>query len=435
MQPPYYGIGSKDLVMYITHPLIEGGQTVGVLAGQLDTNTLGQIMTERTGLGEGGETYLVSAESNYLVTPSRFEEEGYSRTRAYYSEGINKALAGENGSGVYEGYRDPPMPVIGVYRWLPELQVAMLAEIDESEAMGPFIEARNFSILLAIVATLLAISVGLYTATRISRPITELTRLAGQVANGDLEQRVKVKQHNEIGLLAGAFNTMTDNLRKRISAEQEAREEANQLAEAERQASEKAAQLAKVEREAKEYLQQTVDTYLSFVEQVASGDLTARLSLNGKNDVLTILGRNLNSMVERLGEMTAQIREATANIASAAAEIMAATSQQASGANEQSAAITQTSTTIDEVKTIVEQNFSKARAVAEQARKTQDISKNGRQAVTDTVESMQQIKERVAGIAENILALSEQTQQIGEITSSVNEIASQSNLLGLKRFG
>jgi methyl-accepting chemotaxis protein len=185
--------------------------------------------------------------------------------------------------------------------------------------------------------------------------------------------------------------------------------------------------------ESRGYLQRTVDDYLAFIEQVAEGDLTTRLLLNGQDDgdALLTLGHNLNNMVERLEEMTRQIREATANITRAAAEILSSTTQQASGANEQSSAISQTSTTIDEVKTIVEQAFTKAQAVAQQAQRTRDISQTGQQAIIDTVESMNQIKEKVEGIAENILALSEQTQQIGEITSTVNDIASQSNLLAL----
>ncbi len=186
-------------------------------------------------------------------------------------------------------------------------------------------------------------------------------------------------------------------------------------------------------QKARQYQEQTVDTYLTFVEQIAAGDLTARLVLNGQtsDDALVTLGYNLNKMVERLGQMTSQIRKATVHIATVATEIMGTTSKQASGTSEQSAAISQTSTTIDEVKIIVEQAFGKAQDVAEQARRTRDISKTGQQAITDIVEGMGEIKERVEGIAENILALSEQTQQIGEITATVSDIASQSNLLAL----
>jgi len=56
----------------------------------------------------------MSLESHYLLTPSRFQ--GYESTKAYYSEGIDRALRGENGSGTYLNYRTPSRQVLGVYR-------------------------------------------------------------------------------------------------------------------------------------------------------------------------------------------------------------------------------------------------------------------------------------------------------------------------------
>lgn len=219
VQPPYYALGTADLAMLITQPLIDQRkQIVGVLAGRLNLNTLGQIMTDRTGLSSSGETYLVSLESHYLVTPSHFESEGYIPTRAYYSEGINRVLGGEDGAGTYPSYREPPVNVIGAYRWIPQLQVGLLAEIEEAEALAPYTQARNISAGIAMVAVLAAVGIGFYSATRISRPITALTQVATQITNGNLEQRAEIAERNEIGLLATAFNTMTSQLRELIGS-------------------------------------------------------------------------------------------------------------------------------------------------------------------------------------------------------------------------
>jgi len=167
----------------------------------------------------------------WVFTPSHFTEQGYSLTQAYYSEGINWALQGKNGSGLYNDYRTSPVPVIGVYRWLPDLQVAFLAEIDQAEALAPFIEIRNFSLSIAVVATLFALLIGLYTATLISRPVAELTRTARQIAAGDLTKQARISRLYEIGLLASAFNTMTlrlrgliDDLEQRYSELQQAQQ-------------------------------------------------------------------------------------------------------------------------------------------------------------------------------------------------------------------
>jgi signal transduction histidine kinase len=216
IQPPFYSVGNGELVVIITRAVTNRrGQPVGILAGRLDISTLGKIMTERTGLGETGETYLVSRENNYMLTRSRFP--GYALNRAYHSEGIDSALNGENGSGVYVNYRTPPTRVLGVYRWIPTLEVAMLAEVDEAEALAASIQQINVSIILTITAALIAVGLGLFTAIRIANPIAALTRIATRIAQGDLSQRMTRYPQNEIGIMATAFNQMTEQLVENIA--------------------------------------------------------------------------------------------------------------------------------------------------------------------------------------------------------------------------
>ncbi|MBC6934685.1 MAG: hypothetical protein DWB42_02475 [Chloroflexi bacterium] len=142
LQSPYYELGSSALTMVATRQIIdEDGRIAAVMAVRLNLDILGQIMAERAGLGETGETYLVSSESNYLLTPSRFEE--YIQTRAYHSEGIDNVLTGQNGAGTYPDYRGEP--VIGVYKWIPELNAGLLAEVDEDEALASYYETARAS--------------------------------------------------------------------------------------------------------------------------------------------------------------------------------------------------------------------------------------------------------------------------------------------------
>jgi PAS domain S-box-containing protein len=215
IQPPYCEIGVDGLTTLITRPLLDAdGQTVGVLAGRLKMSTLGQIMTRHTGLGRTGETYLVSQESNYLVTSSRFAAEDYGLTRAYYSEGIQRALQGQDGSGLYGNYHQPAVPVIGVYRWLPELQAGLLAEVAEAEALTAFTLTRNFSLGVALASALVAALLGFYTANRIARPVADLTRVAQALGRGDYEQRATVRTGDEVETLSQALNQMASDIRQ-----------------------------------------------------------------------------------------------------------------------------------------------------------------------------------------------------------------------------
>jgi signal transduction histidine kinase len=209
IQPPFHETRtSTAFAMFITRPIVNEG-IVGALAGRLNLDTLAAIMTARINLGSTGETYLVSGERGDALTPTRFQSDS---TAPRHSDGIERALGGENGAAVYASYHNPQVTVIGVYRWLPELNAALLAEVDDAEAMAAFIQARDTSVALALAAALAAIGVGLFSANRISQPITELTRVAGNIAAGDLTQRAALRQTNEIGILASAFNQMTEKL-------------------------------------------------------------------------------------------------------------------------------------------------------------------------------------------------------------------------------
>jgi len=210
IQPPFYDAGLSSLLLIATDIVEDpiSGEPVGVLAALLDTDTLAQIMQDYTGLGETGETYLISSQNNYLLTPSR--SANYPQNRAYFSFGIDDALGGVEGRGVYADYRG--ISVIGSYRYVPELESAILAEIDTSEGFAVIELIARGTLIFVIVTIVLAAGFGLFNALRISRPLVKLTEIAGKMAGGDLSQRVEVTGNNEVAQLARTFNGMADSL-------------------------------------------------------------------------------------------------------------------------------------------------------------------------------------------------------------------------------
>lgn len=284
-------------------------------------------------------------------------------------------------------------------------RVTIQADLAKSEASSAaaVAAAKALQLGIALLSFVIAILLGLFMARSVTRPVNKLVDISKSIAAGNLDERARVNSEDEIGILATNFNLMTAKLREMIESE----------------------------KSAKEYLQSVVSEYVQFIDKVSTGDLTARLSLNGHKDELTMLGHNLNRMVDALKEMAANLTEATSDVASASTEIFAATSQHNSGATEQAASINQTTTTVDEVKQTAEQTTEMAQSVANVALKSAEISGAGSRAVNETVTSMKEIKDKVELIAENIISLSEQTQQIGDIIATVNDIAEQSNLLAL----
>lgn len=181
---------------------------LGVVALHLNLKRLDEILLkEGQGQGRSEESYLVDR-FNVFISGQRFGTEEF--PRGVRSFGIDTALQGRNGFGLYENYRETP--VIGVYRWIDELDVALLTEMPQAEAFAP---AQRLATFLGLLGLAMAAVLGLGSyllARQIARPILEVSRTALQVAEGNLGARAPVMTRDEIGLLAQSFNDMTERL-------------------------------------------------------------------------------------------------------------------------------------------------------------------------------------------------------------------------------
>jgi PAS domain S-box-containing protein len=185
----------------------EGRKVVAVLVADLDMNVLDRIILDPTGLGDTGEAYLVDRERHF-VSSWRFGREDYAEGAR--SQGIDAAVRGESGSGMYANYSG--VPVIGVYRWIPDRAVALVVEQRRFEAF----RSLRVQIVLMVSAGLLFVFLfagGVAAlARRIVSPIMVVRRAALRVSAGDMTARAPVSTGDEIGDLAASFNAMTEKV-------------------------------------------------------------------------------------------------------------------------------------------------------------------------------------------------------------------------------
>lgn len=76
-----------------------------------------------------------------------------------------------------------------------------------------YIDAMYFHIIyIVVIPLILFILIGFFFARWLSHPLTSISRLATQVAEGDLTVRSTIKRNDEIGVLSESFNRMIDSL-------------------------------------------------------------------------------------------------------------------------------------------------------------------------------------------------------------------------------
>jgi len=177
-------------------------KTLGFLAGWFSPCEMVQNMQTVSGLGEAGEIYLVGPNGVRV-----------SDGRTVTSPGIESALSGENGEGLHENYAG--VPVIGVYHWIPELGLALVAEQAQEEAFAPTENVTAAVVGAMLVVALITAVIAAVVTRQITHPIVQLTESALSIAEGDMEQRVPMTMfsRDEIGILAYVFNRMAAELK------------------------------------------------------------------------------------------------------------------------------------------------------------------------------------------------------------------------------
>ncbi|RPJ15478.1 MAG: HAMP domain-containing protein, partial [Desulfobacteraceae bacterium] len=207
----FYSPTLEQPSMIVSTPIKDiKGHTVAVLAGRLDLKELSDIMKLQSGRSQTLDTYLVNS-FNFFVSEPRFGKD-YILKQAVHTEGTAAGLSGKEGIGFYNNYRG--VPVIGAYKWQPELRMCILTEISRSEAFAP-VERHMWMAAGSVIAICVAGALlSMFFARTISRPLRVLSAGAEEIGSGNLECKVGTTAKDEIGELSRAFDRMAEELKK-----------------------------------------------------------------------------------------------------------------------------------------------------------------------------------------------------------------------------
>ena len=222
-----YAPDNNEPAAFMAIPAVEMGEIDLIVVAQISLDQISAVMQESTGLGETGETYLIGRD-NMWRSNSRLitEVETTILDMEYLVDTVasQAGLAGDEGNGTINGYRG--VPVLSSWASIlvddpdadePQgIRWALIAEIDEAEALGP-VNALAVTIaitagVLTLIVGVIAAAVGNRLAVGFSNPLTNLTDMATTFTAGDFSARTNVSSEDEIGVLADAFNEMAQTV-------------------------------------------------------------------------------------------------------------------------------------------------------------------------------------------------------------------------------
>ncbi|WP_207429359.1 ATP-binding protein [Pedobacter sp. SYSU D00535] len=162
----------------------------------IDYSNIQEILLERTGMGESGETYLVG-EDFRMRSESRFFSDKKPYDISVRTPGVISALKGINGRAIFEDYRG--VPVYSVYSLIQisNLKLVILSEIDVSEVTKPLDRLKLRLMTLTLVVFLVAVTLSLFLTRIIVDPIKNMRNSLRVMAKGDYNQHIEYKRSSK----------------------------------------------------------------------------------------------------------------------------------------------------------------------------------------------------------------------------------------------
>src|SRR5690349_727211 len=427
----------NDQAAFLGTPIFDGGKKIGVLIVQVPIDKINSVMTadghwKEQGMGDTGETYLVSAADGTPRSIARQAVEdlpGYAKSigEAGFAKGVVNAIntkgngiglvpiktqatqdafeKGTAGFGVYPNYAN--VQVLGAYAPLSVLGLrwAIVSEIHADEAFASVTVLRDkvFFWSVGIFAGLLILGLLIaYALLRsVTRPITKMQDTVTAIASGDFNARSELGGDDEFGQLSRAFDNLLDD---------------------------RVARLADAERE-NEDLNNSVVQLLQAVAQLSNKDLTAKAPVTANvigtvSDSINLLAHETGRVLSEVTSIAAQVKLSTERVKRQGESVTATAAAERSDVERAGENLANAS----KVMTQVAELAAASNRAAEQATSS---TVTALASVNETVKGMEGIRESIAEAEKRIKRLGERSQEITGIVNLINTIAERTHVLAL----
>lgn len=159
--------------------------------------------------GDGGYVAVVSANGAEFFSDSSVELE---ESIIYGTDFYKQALEGEAESGSMDVVIDG-QKYLFVYSKLETGDAIVTALVTEDVMLAETADIKQMSVLLTLVAVVIALFLGMLISRQISGAIQYILRKLQKVSKGDLTVQLKAKKKDEFGLLCVGVNETVENVK------------------------------------------------------------------------------------------------------------------------------------------------------------------------------------------------------------------------------
>ncbi|OIR17832.1 methyl-accepting chemotaxis protein II [mine drainage metagenome] len=174
---------------------------------------------------------------------------------------------------------------------------------------------------------------------------------------------------------------------------------------------------AAVKAQDAQVLSDAVEETQGIIASAKTGDLSNRVSLEGKTGAIASLCDGVNALMDKMTEVIVQVRESGETINSAAGEISSGNSDLSNRTEQQASSLEETASSMEELASTVKQNADNAKQANELAAVASDVAIKGGNVVNEVIATM--------------VDINTSSRMIEDIISVIDGIAFQTNILAL----
>lgn len=348
------------------------GAVRGVAAADVYLDSISDIVSNIQ-IEDTGGIFLVDTRTDTIIghRDAAVVGEKLSEADGMYTYANEQIQNGTMGLGIYE---DMYIEIAAV----PGSSWVSVAYVSRTEVLSELYALTDIMTKVSVIAVLLlTILVVIQVRRIVGRPVKELSQVATRIAEGDLNQSIRYKSRDELGILAHNFNQVTVRLRDYIT-----------------------------------YIDEVSDT----LREIAKGNLVFQLK-NEYTGEFTKIKESLNEIAVELNLTIGQMNEASRDVAGGAAQISDGAVSLSQGSTEQAAEVESLAGYIDKASCGV-------RNIAQSAQKASSISREVREGLLDSNIKMQNMTQIIQKIGDR-------SNAINKIVKTIDDIAFQTNILAL----
>ncbi len=459
-------------VVSLSSAFRQNGQVAGVAGFDLSLDAVKDFVSAIK-VGETGGAFLVNEEGNFIYHKSKTiddtildEKENAEAIKAFFQG--KPTIASWSEAGTTMLFASAP---VGDTGWV------LVLEVPKSEILAPIMKMGAIVAVVILLSIAMLIAIILYITRSIATPITELGKIAEQVAEGNLSHKFSdTDRQDEIGRLHQSFAKMSKNLHDLVqrslkaadqlaASSEELTSSAGQSANASQSAAEAVTHIAQSAQQQNDIVDRSIDSVnamsdemsqvVDVIHDVASSAAeTHKATTEGQSGLHvavegmeTINGSTkevadaVNSLYEgskrisEIVEMITQIASQTNLLALNAAIEAARAGESGKGfavvAEEVRKLAEQSETAAQQITTLITENSSQIERTFSIMQQQKERVGEGVTQVNEAGKKFDRIAELVQGLSERVKSIETLTQRVrqgsAQTVSSVQEIKSASN--------